>query len=364
MRCFDLNSEENRERLGAYDLRVAAYRFCVILGGTPKYRLSSGLLLADGKNIPGKCRSEIRTELRTGSFAQWLTIFYHENPHTDFAEEYSYERTLEQWIMAVGEFDAQYTYHKRYTIAKESTSNKYKEVKHNYVVSRRNELIWKVVYYVFCFIWLYLLIKYGISNRNTLLENLIPAVFLPVGGGCACIFAAKAFFKGYGALILILFGLLGSLTAFVPILVLWLASGVSDAVFVGIIVGFTIISMIIHYVMELRRERREDVKLMNQVIDDDIKSNLIDPLYYTFKTKSFKYKGAKFGVLDEIQDRLKGVSNESVLHNILWSLLMVLLVLEIIAFHPRLMNVNVPKISDKVQVSPGVIYNDIMEKNK
>ena len=364
VRCFDLNSEENRERLGAYDLRVAAYRFCVILGGTPKYRLSSGLLLADGKNIPGKCRSEIRTELRTGSFAQWLTIFYHENPHTDFSEEYSYERTLEQWIMAVGEFDAQYTYHKRYTIAKESTSNKYKEVKHNYVVSRRNELIWKVVYYVFCFIWLYLLIKYGISNRNTLLENLIPAVFLPVGGGCACIFAAKAFFKGYGALILILFGLLGSLTAFVPILVLWLASGVSDAVFVGIIVGFTIISMIIHYVMELRRERREDVKLMNQVIDDDIKSNLIDPLYYTFKTKSFKYKGAKFGVLDEIQDRLKGVSNESVLHNILWSLLMVLLVLEIIAFHPRLMNVNVPKISDKVQVSPGVIYNDIMEKNK
>lgn len=364
VRCFDLNSEENRERLGAYDLRVAAYRFCMILGGAPKYRLSSGVLLADGRQVPGKCRSEIRTELRTGSFAQWLTIFYHENPHTDFSEEYSYERALEQWIMAVGEFDAQYTYHKRYTIAKESTRNKYKEVKHNYVVSRRNELTWKVVYYAFCAIWLYLLVKFGISNRNALLDNLLLAVFLPVGGVSACIVAAKGFFKGYGVLMILLFGLLGSLMALVPAMTLWLASGVSDAAFMGIIVGFTLISIVIHHVMELRRERREDVKLMNQVIDDDIKSNLIEPLYYTFKTKSFKYKGAKFGVLDEIQDRLKGVSNESVLHNFLWTLLMVLLVLEMVMFHPRLLNVRVPHISDKVQVSPGVIYNDIMEKNK
>ena len=363
VRCFDLNSEENRERLGAYDLRAAAYRFSVILGGAPKYKLSSGLLLADGKHIPGKCRSEIRTELRTGSFAQWLTIFYHENPHTDFSEEYSYERALEQWIVAVGEFDAQYTYHKRYAIAKESTQNKYKEVKHNYMVSRRNELVWKIIYYLFCAVWLYLLVKYGISNRETLNENLLLAVYLPVGGVCACIIGAKAFFKGYGVLMILLFGLLGSLTALVPIAVLWLASGVGKMAYVGIIAAFTVLSMVIHYLMELRRERREDVRLMNQVIDDDVKSNLIEPLYYTFKTKSFKYKGAKFGVLDEIQDRLKGVSNESVLQNFLWSLLMVLLVLEMVAFHPKMMNARVPKIHDKVQVSPGTIYNDIMKKD-
>ena len=363
VRCFDLNSEENRERLGAYDLRAAAYRFCVILGGAPKYKLSSGLLLADGKHIPGKCRSEIRTELRTGSFAQWLTIFYHENPHTDFSEEYSYERALEQWILAVGEFDAQYTYHKRYAIAKESTQNKYKEVKHNYMVSRRNELVWKIIYYLFCAVWLYLLVKYGISNRETLNENLLLAVYLPVGGVSACIIGAKAFFKGYGVLMILLFGLLGSLSALVPIAVLWLASGVGKMAYVGIIAAFTVLSMVIHYLMELRRERREDVRLMNQVIDDDVKSNLIEPLYYTFKTKSFKYKGAKFGVLDEIQDRLKGVSNESVLQNFLWSLLMVLLVLEMVAFHPKMMNVRVPKIHDKVQVSPGTIYNDIMKKD-
>ena len=363
VRCFDLNSEENRERLGAYDLRAAAYRFSVILGGAPKYKLSSGLLLADGKHIPGKCRSEIRTELRTGSFAQWLTIFYHENPNTDFSEEYSYERALEQWIVAVGEFDAQYTYHKRYAIAKESTQNKYKEVKHNYMVSRRNELVWKIIYYLFCAVWLYLLVKYGISNRETLNENLLLAVYLPVGGVCACIIGAKAFFKGYGVLMILLFGLLGSLTALVPIAVLWLASGVGKMAYVGIIAAFTVLSMVIHYLMELRRERREDVRLMNQVIDDDVKSNLIEPLYYTFKTKSFKYKGAKFGVLDEIQDRLKGVSNESVLQNFLWSLLMVLLVLEMVAFHPKMMNARVPKIHDKVQVSPGTIYNDIMKKD-
>ena len=34
-RCFDLNSDENRQRLGYYDMRTAAYRFCRILGATP-----------------------------------------------------------------------------------------------------------------------------------------------------------------------------------------------------------------------------------------------------------------------------------------------------------------------------------------
>ena len=46
--CFDLKSEENKERLGAYDLRTAAYRFCRILGAIPTYILDDGTELTDG----------------------------------------------------------------------------------------------------------------------------------------------------------------------------------------------------------------------------------------------------------------------------------------------------------------------------
>ena len=36
-RCFDFKSDENKERLGAYDAKTAVYRFCRILGVTPTY---------------------------------------------------------------------------------------------------------------------------------------------------------------------------------------------------------------------------------------------------------------------------------------------------------------------------------------
>ena len=49
--CFDLKSEENRERLGAYDLRTAAYRFCRILGAKPTYQLEDGTLLKTPQTV-------------------------------------------------------------------------------------------------------------------------------------------------------------------------------------------------------------------------------------------------------------------------------------------------------------------------
>ena len=39
--CFNLKSQENTERLGVYDLRTAAYRFCRILGARPSYLLEA-----------------------------------------------------------------------------------------------------------------------------------------------------------------------------------------------------------------------------------------------------------------------------------------------------------------------------------
>ena len=53
-RCFDLTSEENRERLGAYDLKTAVYRFCLILGTSPVYVMPDGKEYTNGRELNEK----------------------------------------------------------------------------------------------------------------------------------------------------------------------------------------------------------------------------------------------------------------------------------------------------------------------
>ena len=86
-RCFDFKSEENRERLGAYDAKTAVYRFCRILGVTPVYLMPDGTEFTDGRNIDARNYSQFRSEIRNGSFTQWMSVFFHEDPFADFSEE-------------------------------------------------------------------------------------------------------------------------------------------------------------------------------------------------------------------------------------------------------------------------------------
>ena len=104
-RNFDMKSEENRERLSAYDLRTAAYRMCRILGVSPVFVLDDGTELDNGRKIDKALYAKIKPHVRNGAFSQWLSVWYHEDPFRDFSEEYSYERTLEDWVMKLGEID-------------------------------------------------------------------------------------------------------------------------------------------------------------------------------------------------------------------------------------------------------------------
>ena len=68
---------------------------------------------------------------------------------------------------------------------------------------------------------------------------------------------------------------------------------------------------------------------------EDIKSTLLEPLYYTFKTKSQRYKASHFSVLDEVDDQIHSISGESVIHYLLWMLLVIVMILELCLFSPK-----------------------------
>lgn len=343
-RTFDMKLEENRERLGAYDMKTAVYRFCKMLGVTPSYLLTNGTEVTDGKELDHAQNAQMRNEMRTGNFSQWLSIFYHEDPSKDFEEQYSYEYELEKWVMALGEIDSSNQYYRRFVDARESTQQKMENVKAEWNHAKRKEKMWRVSFYSLCGLWALLVLVLGVTGRDYLLRNSFVTIGLPVGGISAFIVSTRAYFRGYGFVFSVLWGLLGLASSFIPISILKFVNGSFPILFNLAIVLITAVYMLICHMTDFRGDQKADNKLVNDVLDDDIQSSLLEPLYYTFKTKSYKYKGSKFGMLDDVSDQVRSISGESVLHYILWCLMVLLLVAEFIVFSPKLMNVRNPNL--------------------
>lgn len=347
-RCFDMNSAENRDRLSAYDLRTALYRFCRVLGTTPSYLLPDGTILNDGRQLEGVNASHIRSELRTGGFAQWLSVFYHEDPNRDFSEEYSYERELQEWVLALGRLDSQQPYYKRFTKACEDTSNRVAQVRRQWKRAHARKMIWRGAFYGICAVWMLMVLIFGVTGREYLMEHTFLAIALPLGGMTAVIVGVRSYFKGYGATISVLLGALGFASSFIPIYIL---TYIQDnhpeekpfALFNIVVVGITIVYMLICHFTSYREEQMADSNAIKDVLkSEDVKSSLLEPLYYTFKTRSQRFKSSKFGLLDEVSDQVNSSAGESVIHYILWSILTLLFVAEFALFSPRLLDMTLP----------------------
>ncbi len=124
---------------------------------------------------------------------------------------------------------------------------------------------------------------------------------------------------------------------------------------VPLIILFTLIYTAIRYFTDYSRDRKGDNKLINQVMDNDIKSTLLEPLYYTFKQKSYRYKGSKFGLFEDVQNQIHSVAVESVIHYIMWCFLIGAFLMEMIVFSPHLMNVKNPNLNKGISVKEEMI---------
>ena len=359
--CFDMKSEENKERLGAYDIRTAAYRFCRILGVTPTYLLEDGTELKSGSNIDTHIyRPQLLSAMKQGSLSQWMAVFYHEDPTRDFSEPYSYERKLEEWIISLGQVDSNHKYFKRFGTAKEETAQKYKEVRMGYHRAKAKESRWRYIFYGLCALWIVLLLVCGVSGRDYLFHHSMMAIGIPVGGVTAVIVGLRAYFRGYGFVMSCLWGLLGMLSSWIPITILKTIDQANPSLFVPAAIVITLVYMAICHVTDFRSDSKGDNQLISEVMEDDIKSTLLEPLYYTFKQKSFKFKGSKFGMLDDVTNQVRSISGESVLHYILWSVMVGILLMEMIVFSPKLLNYPNPN-TENVHISPTEVVEQIQE---
>ena len=357
--CFDMKSEENRDRLSAYDIPTAVYRFCCMLGVKPTYLLPDGTELTNGLEIDPSNTAQIRNEMRNGYFAQWLSVFYHENPDAEFTQEYSYEHSLEDWVMALGTFDKNQRYYKRLVAARKETDDKMNAVKTSWERARRKEKTWRYIFYGLSGLWMLLVLIFGVTGRDFLLRHSFITIGIPLGGMTLLIAALRAYFRGFGFVMSLLFGLLGALSSIFPILILRYLNAHMPGMFNFGIVLMTLVYMLICHLTDFRGDQKADNKIIGEVFDDDIKSSLLEPLYYTFKTKSYKYKGSKFAVLDDVTDQIHSISGESVIHYILWSTLVAVMVAEFVVFSPSLLNVRNPYLDNNWKLQPHKVLKQL-----
>ena len=335
-KCFDLNSEENRERLCAYDLHTALYRFCKILGGKPVYFISGGVTLNDGRSLDSKKQPQVKVELRNGSLMQWLSVFYHEDPSQAFEEEYSYERELESWVLKLGDLDSQSIYYRRYTKALEETKARVNEVRREWQSAHYRDVSIRFGFYGLAALWCLLVFVLGLDDRTYLFRHHLTTIIYPLGGMTGVIVAVRAYFRGYGALVSLLFGGFGLATSFAPYYALKFVNEHTPSLFHLAVFLISIIYVIVARLTDFSRDEKADAKFINEALKkEDIKSTLLEPLYYTFKTKSQRYKASHFSVLDEVDDQIHSISGESVIHYLLWMLLVIVMILELCLFSPK-----------------------------
>ena len=130
--------------------------------------------------------------------------------------------------------------------------------------------------------------------------------------------------------------------------------------FIPAIIGLTLVYMLICHITDYHRDSKMENQFISEVMEDDVKTSLMEPLIYTFKQKSFKFKGSKFAMLDDVTNQVRSISGESVLHYKVWTLMVVLLLAEMILFNPKLMNYKIPE-KDKISLSPNKVIEQLQK---
>ena len=154
---------------------------------------------------------------------------------------------------------------------------------------------------------------------------------LPVGGVSGIIMTTRAYFKGYGATLSALWGGMGILSSLIAIYMMKYVSASMPSMLSVAVIALTLLYIVVCHFTDFRKEQQTDEKSIKEMLKmDDVNTTLLEPLYYTFKTKSVRYKSSKFGVLDDIDNQVHSASGETVIHYALWCLMVLVLIVEFV----------------------------------
>jgi hypothetical protein len=258
----------------------------------------------------------------------------------------------------MGKLDAQQKYYKRFMKAQDDTAARIADVRREWNTAHYQEMLWRYLFYGLVAVWIGFLLFFGIDDKAYLVEHPYLSIVAPLGGITGLILAVRLFFNGYGPIIAFLLGALGGCTAMLPMWLLKFVYSWHPSLFTPTIIVITVLYVLLCHYTDYRRENKYNAKMIREILGaNDISTALLEPLYYTFKTKSYRYKSTKFGLLDDISNQTRSLSGENIIHYVLWALLVSVFVAEFCVFSSHMMNKRPPMI-EKEQVKQMVMDNN------
>ena len=341
---FDLHHPDHVNRYGVYDKRVAAYRFCASMGHTPEYYFRTGGQVVDSiEGFYAKDAHILRSEITQGSLKQWLAIFFHENPKEPFAEKYSYEKSLIEYLKIIGKYDTDDLYYKRWRYANETGDKQQSGYLHtsNRIKSREEKLKWALASTsaILCA----MMLIFGYSNPTLLLNNAAFAIALPVGCCTMLLAATWSYFHGNGPLMTLLSAAFGAGIGWVPVAILRHIGPQHPQTLVmatvGMIVGCTVLAFFIG-----RQKSIYKWGELKPLFQADYNATMLDTLHYTYKRKVQTYKGSNYRAIEDAINTMKATKLEFVVHFELWIALMLILIVLFILYHNSLLDIATPNV--------------------
>ena len=106
--CTNVKSKENQQKAGPYNWRLGTYKAIRGMGVTPYYRFpKSDKKITDPSELDSIPADEIREEMQNGMLADWLAVFYQEDPSIRYDElpKFSFEEKCEEYTLKLGDLD-------------------------------------------------------------------------------------------------------------------------------------------------------------------------------------------------------------------------------------------------------------------
>lgn len=341
---FDLHATEHTARYGVYDLRTAAYRFCAALGYIPHYYLrTTGQLIGSLEEFRQVNADALRAEMRGGCLKQWLTLFFHEDPHCPFEEKYSYEQALADYLQEVGRIDPDDEYYRRFRQASEEGHRLIVSSRRRSTLIRRREQRLSLLFMGTAALLCLLMVVFGFSNPERLLTDAPFGVWLPVGGILMLITASWSYFHGNGVLGTLLYAAAGFAAGGIPVWVLRLIGADRPGGLVAASVGMVLCCVALAWWTGKKKRlyRSGDLKPLMQ---ENVNHRLLDPLYFTYRQRSLQFKGSAYKTLEDTVAVMNATRVELYVHYALWIAFMCLPALLLICFHADLLDLPVPDV--------------------
>lgn len=333
---LDVNSAGNTGRYGMYDTRTAAYKLCKAMGGMPLFEFHGEDYHATVQH-PDELNSlpikDVRMALRSGYLMQWISIFFHEDPTANFSNENEYNGCVRDFLQTIGTFDGGEIHYKRYMIAQEQLDKKVHESHHAWNQSMKSKNAFRIAFVVINLLWLLLLMAFGLEETDNMKNHVFMYTMLSVGIPFGSMLAVRNYFRGNGFLLGLLFVVLGVLLSIIPAFILSMCLGTAGmARWAALGMSLLYMGVGLKYAFG-KGTVGSSASELKEAFDVDERNALSEILYYTFRTRSFKFKGSNFSLMDDAVGEVQSNSTEKVINCVMWSLVPACLILSMLWFH-------------------------------